>query len=330
MFRNLSRVSLGQAFKAQVRVSRPQELRSADDALLNLLSRLRAVDYAFISPTPATHGLVRRRRPASAEDILRDVLGWGRAFDRGMAPPWLMQALSDADALNSGEAGCTSKLRVSTLDGRLHLHSASSRQEDAVFLGPDSYRYVRFLRQSLAGIPFDRALEIGVGAGAGALALAALRPAAQIAATDINPLALRLAGLNALHSGLALELLAATLPSDGRRFDLIIANPPYMAGRQGRLYRDGGGRYGAETALDWAAAALPRLEPGGRFLLYTGAPVVAGVDVVRESLDALTTGHGATLTYDEIDPDVFGGSLGSSAYSDVERIAAVGAVVTVA
>lgn len=329
MFRSLSRMPLGQAFNAQVRVSRSQPLRSADDALLDLLSRLVAADYAFVSPTRATHGLVSRRRRAGAEDFLRDVMGWGRAFDEQEAPAWLVRALGEADALHRSGADCMSRLRVSTLDGRLHLHSASSRHDEAVFLGPDSYRYVRFLRQSLTGIPFDRALEIGVGAGAGALALAALRPGARMTATDINPLALRLAGLNALHSGLALELLAGTMPP-GRRFDLIIANPPYMAGRQGRLYRDGGGHYGAETALDWAAEALPRLEPGGRFLLYTGAPVVAGVDVVREALGALTKRQGAGLTYDEIDPDVFGGSLGSSAYSDVERIAAVGAVITVA
>lgn len=304
--------------------------RSADDALLDLLSRLDAAGYAFVSPTPATHSLVQRRRTASAEDFLRDVLGWGRVFDPKDAPAWLMRALIDAEALVTGEAGCTSIIRVSTLDGRLHLHSASSRHEEAVFLGPDSYRYVRFIHQALTGLSFNFALEIGVGAGAGALALAALQPRSQTTATDINPQALRLARLNARHSRLALDIQPGTLPSGSGLFDLIVANPPYIAGRHGRLYRDGGDHYGAETALDWAAGSLPRLGPGGRFLIYTGAPVVAGVDQVLAALKALTVRHGATLTYDEIDPDVFGGSLGSSAYHDVERIAAVGAVITMA
>ena len=53
----------------------------ADAALLDLLSGLEAVGYDFVSPTPATHHLVARRRRASETDVLRDILGWGRAFD---------------------------------------------------------------------------------------------------------------------------------------------------------------------------------------------------------------------------------------------------------
>jgi hypothetical protein len=33
------------------------------------------------------------------------------------------------------------------------------------------------------------------------------------------------------------------------------------------------------------------------------------------------------MTYEELDPDVFGGMLRRPAYDDVERIAAVGAVI---
>ncbi len=299
-----------------------------DAALLELLSRLDAAGYDFVSPTPAVHGLVARRRRAEAPDLLRDILGWGRVFDPPLAPAWLLDALAKAGALEADGDGLRSRLRVSRLDGRLHLHSASSADEQAVFLGPDSYRYVRFLRQALSGASWRKALEIGVGAGAGALAIAALDPEASVVATDINPQALRLCRLNARHAGLLIDLRPGGFPAEGV-WDLIAANPPYMAGRSGRLYRDGGGQYGAEVALEWANEALSRLAPGGRLLLYTGAPVVAGQDLVRTALATLADRRGARLVYEEIDPDVFGASLARASYAEVERIAAVGAVVTV-
>ena len=299
-----------------------------DAALLELLSRLEAAGYDFVSPTPAVHGLVARRRRAGEADLLRDVLGWGRAFHAETAPAWLLDVLTEADALREDADGLRARLRVSRLDGRLHLHSASSADEQAVFLGPDSYRYVRFLRQALSGVSWRKALEIGVGAGAGALAIAALDPEAGVVATDINPQALRLCRLNARHARLPIDLRPGGFPAEGV-WDLIAANPPYMAGRSGRLYRDGGGQYGAEVALEWAKEALSRLAPGGRLLLYTGAPVVAGQDLVRTALATLAGRRGARLVYEEIDPDVFGASLARPAYAEVERIAAVGAVVTV-
>ncbi len=299
-----------------------------DAALLELLSRLEAAGYDFVSPTPAVHGLVARRRRADEADLLRDVLGWGRAFHAETAPAWLLDVLTEADALREDADGLRARLRVSRLDGRLHLHSASSADEQAVFLGPDSYRYVRFLRQALSCASWRKALEIGVGAGAGALAIAALDAEAAVVATDINPQALRLCRLNARHAGLPIDLLPGGFPAGGV-WDLIAANPPYMAGCSGRLYRDGGGQYGAEVALEWTKEALSRLAPGGRLLLYTGAPVVAGQDLVRTALAALAGRRGARLVYEEIDPDVFGASLAWASYAEVERIAAVGAVVTV-
>ncbi|WP_312145721.1 methyltransferase [Brevundimonas sp.] len=300
----------------------------ADEALLELLSRLEAAGYDFVSPTPAVHKLVSRRRKANERHALRDILGWGRLFDAATAPPWLLKGLGAADALAAEAEGYRARLRVSRLAGRLHLHSASSREDQAVFLGPDSYRYVRFLRQALADHDWRNALEIGVGAGAGALAIAGLDPEARVTATDINPAALRLARVNARHACLSLDLREGDLPERGGRWDLIAANPPYIEGRAGKLYRDGGGQHGAEVALDWTRTALDRLAPGGRFILYTGAPIVEGEDLVRLAAQALADRHGARLDYDEIDPDVFGSSLSRPGYAAVERIAAVGAVFT--
>jgi hypothetical protein len=60
--------------------------------------------------------------------------------------------------------------------------------------------------------------------------------------------------------------------------------------------------------------------------LYTGAPIVEGVDVLREGLLALAATAGASLAYEELDPDVFGDELDGAAYAHVDRIAVIGAV----
>lgn len=301
----------------------------ADAALLALLDHLKGAGYAFVTPTPSTHALVRRRSAASDEDLLRDVFGWVRPFRAEQMPAEVLVWMQAAEILHEDEGGLVSRLRVSTLDDRLHLHSAPTSDNDAVFLGPDSYRYVRLLRQEAPRAAYDRALDIGVGAGAGALALLAMRPEAEVWGSDVNPLALRLAALNAAHGGLNLRTVQASgLPDAPERFDLIIANPPYIAGDVGKTYRDGGDDRGAALGLSWVRAGVERLAPGGRFILYTGAPIVRGRDIVRQALADLATQRELSLSYEEIDPDVFGNSLKASAYQDVERIAAVGAVLT--
>jgi methylase of polypeptide subunit release factors len=167
-----------------------------------------------------------------------------------------------------------------------------------------------------------------VGAGVGALTLAAQCPEATVTGTDINPEALRLCRINATHNGMGIALIECSgLPAGPRGFDVIAANPPYVAGKVTRLYRDGGGQLGAGLALDWVEAGVTRLTSGGRFLLYTGSAIVRGQDVIRNALERLAEGRFA-LEYEEIDPDVFGGTLRQQAYRDVERIAAVGAVLT--
>jgi release factor glutamine methyltransferase len=77
-----------------------------------------------------------------------------------------------------------------------------------------------------------RALDLGTGAGAIALALAHERPHWQITATDVSEAALAVARGNAVALGLAqVEFLCGSRfePLAGRRFELILSNPPYVA-----------------------------------------------------------------------------------------------------
>lgn len=305
-------------------------MNDADGALLALLQGLAAVGYRFVTVTPETHKRVLERDPGGIASDLRDVFGWSLPFERDLLPPPLWQALERGGTAAGEGALWRSRVRVSSLDDRLYLHSAYPTDEaDAVFFGPDSYRFAAFLRAELPGLSgIRRLVDIGAGTGVGAIAAAPLLPGARLTATDINPTALRFARINARHAGIELETVETSgLAGIEGPVDLVIANPPFVADPAKRLYRDGGAMHGAGLSLDWALAAARRIEPGGAVLLYTGSAVVGGRDVLREALAAQLPALGCTLRYAEIDPDIFGELVEQDGYEDVERIAAVGAVI---
>lgn len=83
------------------------------------------------------------------------------------------------------------------------------------------------------GVPPGRILDLGTGSGALALALAKAFPEAKVTAVDMSEDALALARENAGSLGLSerVEFLRsdwfAAVPG-GARFELIVANPPYL------------------------------------------------------------------------------------------------------
>jgi release factor glutamine methyltransferase len=86
---------------------------------------------------------------------------------------------------------------------------------------------------ALERLPQDdarRVLDIGTGSGCIAVSLAARRPAARVVATDVSQAALEVAARNAQRHGVRLDLRCGSLfePVRGERFDLIVANPPYI------------------------------------------------------------------------------------------------------
>jgi release factor glutamine methyltransferase len=83
------------------------------------------------------------------------------------------------------------------------------------------------LRADLPSIVAD----LGTGSGAIALSLASERSQWQITATDISPAALQVARSNADRLRLAIEFVQGDWlqPLQGRRFDIIVSNPPYVA-----------------------------------------------------------------------------------------------------
>ncbi|TFL13413.1 class I SAM-dependent methyltransferase [Pusillimonas caeni] len=305
-------------------------LDDTERALVRLALAARERGYRFVTPTPATHERVNSRPGNRWAGDLRGILGWSRPFKAENLPGELFALMQQAQILDSAEGGWRSRLRLSSLDGQLYWHSAYPTTEaDAVFFGPDTYRFVQAIGHYLGSCktPIARAFDIGCGTGAGALSIALARPAAQIWAGDINASALRLARINAAVAGADNMTVRHSDMLGGATgaFDLIVANPPYLNDSMQRAYRHGGGSHGQKLAAAMLAAALPRLAPGGTMLLYTGTAFVDGRDTFLEAARRVLDdgSHNRRWSYREMDPDVFGEELDSPAYRDAERIAAV-------
>lgn len=305
---------------------------SRDAALLQLLTGLRGAGYSFVTPTPATHARVLARPDRAIARTTRDIFGWSLPFDRDAIPAALLSLMTDAGIVEDEGALCRSTVRVSSLGPDLYLHSAyPTESRDAVFFGPDSYRFARLITSELQTMPPPagaHVVDMGTGSGVGVIVAAHLCSKPSLTITDINPQALRFAEINLASAGFAATaVLGSTLESIVDPIDLALANPPFMVDESVRDYRDGGGHHGSGISLSMARMAAARLAPGGRFILYTGSAFVDGEDHLARELHAVAADAGCSLRYEEIDPDVFGEELENPAYAKVERIAAIAAVM---
>lgn len=160
---------------------------------------------------------------------------------------------------------------------------------------------------ALRAVPEELALEVldlGTGSGAVALAIASERPLSQVTATDGSPVALALARRNARRLGLSNVRFLEGLwfePVAGRRFALIVSNPPYLAAADPHLGH-GDVRYepraalvagptGLEALSRITTQALPHLLVNGWLWLEHGHEQAAAV---RNLLDAAGFEHVAT------------------------------------
>jgi release factor glutamine methyltransferase len=149
---------------------------------------------------------------------------------------------------------------------------------------PETEELVGVCLELMAGCDEPRVLDVGTGSGAIALAIRHELPGARVAGCDVSDDALELAAANAQRLGLDVEWLAGGLADvgDGREFDLIVSNPPYvaeseLAGLEPEV-RDWeprlavvAGPTGLEVLRQVVAGAPDRLGADGRLVLECGA-----------------------------------------------------------
>jgi release factor glutamine methyltransferase len=145
----------------------------------------------------------------------------------------------------------------------------------------------RLVECALARLPADRpcdVLDLATGSGAVALAIAAERPLARVLATDLSEAAVDTAQGNAAQLGLdgRVEVRAGAwfAPAAGRRFEVIVSNPPYLAAADPRVAPEVrryeppqalfAGTDGLEALRAVVGGAPDHLVPGGWLLAEHG------------------------------------------------------------
>lgn len=146
---------------------------------------------------------------------------------------------------------------------------------------PDTETLVDWALERLASLPGQPSVvDLGTGSGAIALAIKAACPRAQVTAVDFSADALAVARGNGERLGLAVDWRHGSWfePLAGQRFDLLVSNPPYIAGDDphlpalrheplSALTPGGDGLADLQTLID---AAPQHLNPGGWLLMEHG------------------------------------------------------------
>lgn len=184
---------------------------------------------------------VRRRVPRlDARLLMQHLLGISHA-----------QYLADPDRPLSGEqieAFMTLVLRrergepVAYLLGEKDFYSRPFKvTPDVLIPRPDTELIVTLALKRLKALTWPRVLDLGTGSGAIAVTLACEYPEAQVKAVDLSPAALAVAQENAQRLGGKVEFVESDWFSrlGEEHFDLIVANPPYVAARDPHLLQDG-------------------------------------------------------------------------------------------
>ncbi len=209
-------------------------------------------------------------------------------FVVGRARSWLIAHRDDA--LTAAQAETFFALAKRRRDGEPVAYLTGVREfwglplavtPDVLIPRPETETLVEL---ALARMPNDRdirVLDLGTGSGAIALALAHERPRARVVATDASAAALAIAAANAARLDLPRVTFVQANWYDGvpdGAFDLIVSNPPYVAGGDPHL-----------TADDLRFEPVTALTPGGNGLdalatIIAGAParLVAGGSVLVE------------------------------------------------
>lgn len=148
---------------------------------------------------------------------------------------------------------------------------------------PETEQLVEIALEIAKSKTSPKILDVGTGSGVIALTLALELPAAEIHAVDLSTDALNLAAENAARHGLTERIRfqqTDLLPSEDTKFDLIVANLPYIPAaevttlspevRHDPLAALDGGPYGLDLVRRLIDLSPDRLASGGALLLEIG------------------------------------------------------------
>lgn len=209
------------------------------------------------------------------------------------------QFLADPDRRLSGEeleAFLSLILRrergepVAYLIGEKDFYSRSFRvTPDVLIPRPDTELIVTLALKRLKTLAWPRVLDLGTGSGAIAVTIACEHPEAAVLAVDVSSEALAVARGNADRLGGRVSFLQSDWFSalGDEQFDLVVANPPYVAARDPHLLQDGlpfepdlaltDGGDGLSCIRRIVGDAPRHLLPGGWLLIEHGYDQAAAV-----------------------------------------------------
>lgn len=187
-----------------------------------------AMTVAAAERAAITAGLPR----GEAQYLLQALLGVSRA--------WLIA--HDTDPLDAPLRERFEEWLARRLDG-VPLAYLSGEKEffgltlrvtpDTLIPRPDTEVLVEWALERMADLPAPRVVDLGTGTGAIALSIKSRRPEADVRMVDASAGALAVAQDNARRLGLSVDAHLGNWyePLAGQlAFDLIISNPPYVAG----------------------------------------------------------------------------------------------------
>ncbi len=238
-----------------------------------------------------------RYRAGDPRAALARLFVLGETVDGGSLPV-PAERLADAGLVDVVADRARPRMRLTPVDGLLVAHDGPSADADVV-------TGVSAASRTLAALtvrrPVERALDVGTGSGV--QAMLAARHARRVVATDVNQRALELARIGSRLNGLPLDLREGSLldPVGGERFDLIVANPPFVISPDSDFVFRDSGLPGDAICRDVVRGAAAHLRPGGHATVLCNwvcrsaeerwQPLVEWVDGL--ACDSLLICHGA-------------------------------------
>ena len=208
---------------------------------------------------------------------------------------------------------------VAYLVGRREFYGLDFRvTPDVLIPRADTETLIDAALEKLTGDAAQKVLDLGTGSGCIAITIAHERPAARVTAVDVSAAALNVARENAVAAGVGVGFVQSNWfdSLDGKRFDMIVSNPPYVAAGDPHLRRGDlrfepakalvSGANGLADIRSIVAGAPAHLRPGGWLLFEHGHDQA---DVSRDLL--LDAGFGEVISRADIAglPRVAGGRL---------------------